>query len=91
MESSSSDSRAPPRLTTFLRAHFRERSGDKKGDDVDRYWYASDVDEAYVARAKQMGEEEGGFDNGSATTKTTSSSSFRQPRIKRPRIETRHF
>ena len=78
MESSSSDSRAPPRLTTFLRAHFRERSGDKKGDDVDRYWYASDVDEAYVARAKQMGEEEGGFNNGSAMTKTTSSSSFRQ-------------
>jgi len=63
MESSSSDSRAPPRLTTFLRAHFRERSGDKKGDDVDRYWYASDVDEAYVARAKQMGEEEGGFNS----------------------------
>ena len=68
--SSSSSRRPPPRLTTFLRARCGGKSGDGSDDSIDRYWYVSDVDEAFVARAKQIG---------GATTKTSSpSSSFRQ-------------
>ena len=76
--SHSSSRGPPPRLTTFLRAHYRGKSGDNSDDT--ECWYASDIDEAYVARAKQMAEEEEG--NRSETTKATTTSSFRQTAIK---------
>ena len=76
--SHSSSRGPPPRLTTFLRAHYRGKSGDNSDDS--ECWYASDIDEAYVARAKQMAEEEEG--NRSETTKATTTSSFRQTAIK---------
>ena len=68
--SHSSSRGPPPRLTTFLRAHYRGKNGDNS-DDIER-WYASDIDEAYLARAKQMAEEEEG--NRSETTKATTTS-----------------